>query len=217
MACRWTQAIESVPRLTQMFGEPIHRPSDEENAVILQSHWQYHVKREGLQRAQQCCDGFKRASPFLHALAKTYSLCVEHPIQRQFLALTAKQNFLLFVGDTKDAFAHSSFLKSLHSWWSIINTRNGTSISSISSLISLESSQCFELSKAIPNLENYGSNISIIYWWVRNLVSSVRLTIEQSIKPPPKDTRYCCYDKLMILWLKLTMKLLLKKSLRSLD
>ena len=51
------------------------------------------------------------AAPILyHALAKTYSSsssCVEHPIQRQFLALAAKQNFLLFGGDAQDTFAHS--------------------------------------------------------------------------------------------------------------
>ena len=35
------------------------------------------------------------------------SSCVEHPIQQQFLALAAEQNFLLFGGDAKDAFAHS--------------------------------------------------------------------------------------------------------------
>ena len=43
----------------------------------------------------------------MHALAKTYPSCVEHPIQRQFLALAADQNFFLFDGDAKDAFAHS--------------------------------------------------------------------------------------------------------------
>ena len=46
----------------QMFGENMARPL-EENAVILQSHWQYHVKRDGQQRARQCCDGSKRAAP----------------------------------------------------------------------------------------------------------------------------------------------------------
>ena len=43
----------------------------------------------------------------MHALAKTYSSCVEHPIRREFLALAAEKNFLLFGGDAKDAFAHS--------------------------------------------------------------------------------------------------------------
>ena len=74
----------------QMFGEHMARPL-EDNAVILRSHWQYHVKRDGQRRARQCCDGSKRAAPILHALAKTYSSCVEHPIQRQFLALHHEQ------------------------------------------------------------------------------------------------------------------------------
>ena len=63
-----------------MFGEHMVRPL-EENAVILQSHWQYHVKRDKQRRARQCCNGLKCAAPILHALAKTYSSCVEHPIQ----------------------------------------------------------------------------------------------------------------------------------------
>ena len=79
----------------------------EENAVILRLHRQYHVKQDRQQRAQQYCDSSKQAVPILHALAKTYSSCVEHPIQQQFFALAAEQNFLLFGGDTKDAFAHS--------------------------------------------------------------------------------------------------------------
>ena len=49
----------------------------------------------------------KREAPILHALAKTYSPSVEHPIQRQFLALPTEQKFLFFGGDTKDTFAHS--------------------------------------------------------------------------------------------------------------
>ena len=49
----------------------------------------------------------KEAAPILHALAKTYYSCVKHPIQRQFLALIAEQNYHLFGGDAKDAFAHS--------------------------------------------------------------------------------------------------------------
>ena len=42
----------------QMFGDDMARPL-EENAVILQFHWQYHVKRDGQQRARQCCNGSK--------------------------------------------------------------------------------------------------------------------------------------------------------------
>ena len=38
---------------------------------------------------------------------KTYFFCVEHPIQRQFLALATEQNFLLFGGDAEDTFSHS--------------------------------------------------------------------------------------------------------------
>ena len=68
--------------------------------------WQYHVKRDGQRRTQQCCNSLKSVSPILYALVKTYSSCILHPIQCQFLALAAKQNYWLFGGDTKDAFDH---------------------------------------------------------------------------------------------------------------
>ena len=90
----------------QMFGESMARPL-EENAVILRSHWQYHVKRDGQRQERQCCDGSKRASPILHALTKTCSACFEHPIQRQLFALAAELTFLLSCWDAKDAFVNS--------------------------------------------------------------------------------------------------------------
>ena len=76
----------------QMFEKDMAR-SLEENTIIIQSHWQYHVKQDGQSRAQQCYNGLKRAAPILYALAKTYSSCVEHPIQQQLLALAAEQNY----------------------------------------------------------------------------------------------------------------------------
>ena len=45
--------------------------------------------------------------PFLHALAITYSSCVEYLIQHWFFTLAAEQNFRLFGDDAKDAFIHS--------------------------------------------------------------------------------------------------------------
>ena len=89
-----------------MFGKDIVCPL-EENVVILWSHWQHHLKRDGHSRAKQCCNGSKQDASILHALAKTYFFCVEHPIQRQCLALAAEKHFLLFGGDKKDAFVHS--------------------------------------------------------------------------------------------------------------
>ena len=63
----------------QMFGKYILCPT-KDNTVILRSHCQYHVKRDSQRYARQCCNGSKRAAPILHALAKTYSSCVEHLI-----------------------------------------------------------------------------------------------------------------------------------------
>ena len=43
----------------------------------------------------------------LHAFVKTYSSCVEHLIQCQFIALAAEKNDRLFGGNAKDPFACS--------------------------------------------------------------------------------------------------------------
>ena len=43
----------------------------------------------------------------LHALASTYSSCVEHPIQRLFFAIATDQHLWIYGGDAKDAYAHS--------------------------------------------------------------------------------------------------------------
>ena len=90
----------------QMFGEPIIPPNDP-RAIILRPHWQYHIKRDGTRRARQCCNGSKYAAPLLHAIAMTYSSCVEHPIQRLFFAIAANLNLKVYGGDAKDAYGHS--------------------------------------------------------------------------------------------------------------
>ena len=89
-----------------MYGESIIKPTAR-NAIILRPHWQYHVKQCGTRRSRQRCDSSKRAAPILHALALTYSSCVEHPIQRLFLAISANLDLKIYGGDAKDAFAHS--------------------------------------------------------------------------------------------------------------
>ena len=87
-----------------MYGEPCKVPP---NGILLCSHWQYQVRQNGDRRSCNCCDGSKRAAPLLHAIAKTYSSCVEQPVQRMFIALSALLGHSLFGGDAKDAFAHS--------------------------------------------------------------------------------------------------------------
>jgi hypothetical protein len=87
-----------------MYGPPTTRPP---NAIVLRRHWQYHIKRYGTRRSRNCCDGSPTAAPMLHALAKTYSSCVDQPIQRLFFDLAPKFNLRVYGGDAKDAFAHS--------------------------------------------------------------------------------------------------------------
>jgi hypothetical protein len=87
-----------------MYGQPCYPPP---NAIILRMHWQYQIRRDGTRRARNCCDGSPRAAPTLHAVAATYSSCVEQPVQRLFFALAARLSYRVFGGDAQDAFAHS--------------------------------------------------------------------------------------------------------------
>lgn len=87
-----------------MYGKPVPPPP---GAILLRSHWQYHIKRDGTRRSRNCCDGSPRAAPVLHGIASTYSSCVEQPVQRLFFALAAEMGHCVFGGDATDAFAHS--------------------------------------------------------------------------------------------------------------
>ena len=87
-----------------MYGKPCRLPK---GGILLRPHWQYHIKRTGQRRARNCCDGSARAAPLLHQLASTYSSCVEQPVQRLFVALSALLDHKIYGGDAADAFAHS--------------------------------------------------------------------------------------------------------------
>ena len=63
----------------------------------------YRIKTSGKRRSRNCCDGSPRAAPKLHAMAETYALCVEQPIGRLFLALSAALNYVIYGGDARDA------------------------------------------------------------------------------------------------------------------
>jgi hypothetical protein len=87
-----------------MYGKPVPKPP---GAIVLRSHWQYSVKRDGTRRSRNCCDGSPRSAPTLHGVASTYSSCVEQPIQRLFFALSAQLGNKCYGGDAQDAYAHS--------------------------------------------------------------------------------------------------------------
>ena len=87
-----------------MYGEPVPPPH---RAILLRAKWNYRVKSSGKRRSRQCCDGSLRAAPYLHSLGNTFASCMEHPVFRLFIALSAGLNLKVFGGDAKDAFAHS--------------------------------------------------------------------------------------------------------------
>jgi len=87
-----------------MFGSPIKLP---EGGILMCFHWQHRIKVNGKQRSRLCCDGSPRAAPEVHSTMITYASCLEHPLFRLFIALSAADNPTICGGDTKDAFACS--------------------------------------------------------------------------------------------------------------
>ena len=90
-----------------MFGDPIYPIGLPKNIIILCLHWQYLVKCTGVQQSQMCCNGSKCVVPQLHAVASTWLLCVELPIQQLFLGMCAHSGLTIYVGDATNAYAHS--------------------------------------------------------------------------------------------------------------
>ena len=91
----------------KMFGDtfsPITLPRD---AVILRPYWNYVVKRSGVRRSRQCCNGSKFAAPLLHAMVSTWSSCVELPIQQLFIGLFAQKDLCMYDGDARDTYTHA--------------------------------------------------------------------------------------------------------------
>ena len=110
----------------KMFGDPIDPLTMLENRVIMRPHWQYSVKRSGIRRSRMCCNGSKAQVPKLHAVASTWSSCVELPIQRLFMGISAALELTIYGSDILDAYAHSeapgipTFLKiddAYSDWW----------------------------------------------------------------------------------------------------
>ena len=54
-----------------------------------------------------CCNGSKKAAPQLHAVASTWSSCVELPVQQVFLGKASDLGLKVYGGDATDAYAHS--------------------------------------------------------------------------------------------------------------
>ena len=75
--------------------------------IVLCPHWQYHLKYTGDQRSVNCYDGSKRATPALHAVTSTYSICVDQFVQRLFFALAVIDDHKVYGGDVKGAFDYS--------------------------------------------------------------------------------------------------------------
>ena len=97
--------------MTKMFGNAIDPIILHKNAIILQPHLNYVVKRSGVRRSRQCCNGSKFAAPLLHAIVSTWSSCVELPKQRLFIALAVQKGLSMYGGDASDAYVHALALE----------------------------------------------------------------------------------------------------------
>ena len=56
-----------------------------------------------------CCNGSKNAAPQLHAVASTWSSCVELLVQRVFHGIAADLGNIIYGGNLMDAYAHDPF------------------------------------------------------------------------------------------------------------
>ena len=54
-----------------------------------------------------CCNGSKKAVLQLHAVASTWSSCVELPVQRLFMGLCADMELTIYGVNATDAYAYS--------------------------------------------------------------------------------------------------------------
>ena len=54
-----------------------------------------------------CVNGSKKAAPTIHAVASTWSSCVELSIQRLFLGISPALNLIVCGADAIDAYDHS--------------------------------------------------------------------------------------------------------------
>ena len=91
-----------------MFGIPTDPIGIPPGSIILCPHWQYAVKCSGVHYSRMCWNiGSKKAVPQLHAVASTWSLCVELSIQQLFLGICVNAGLTIYGGDVTDAYAHS--------------------------------------------------------------------------------------------------------------
>ena len=54
-----------------------------------------------------CGNGLKKADPCLHAVASTWSSCVELPLQQLFLGICANAGLTIYSGDATNIYVHS--------------------------------------------------------------------------------------------------------------
>jgi hypothetical protein len=92
--------------LSGAFADPVHLSTlpPEVRKQLLRIQWSNIVKPSGKRKARACIDGSKRAAPWLHHMAHTYSSCIEQPCMRLFFAINARLGYTVTFGDTTNAF-----------------------------------------------------------------------------------------------------------------
>ena len=90
-----------------MFGDPVDPQLLPDDIVIVWPHWQYAVKRSGVQHLRLCCNGSKALAPHFYTVASTWSSCAELSTHQLFLALCAENGLTIYGGDVTDAYTHS--------------------------------------------------------------------------------------------------------------
>ena len=61
-----------------------------------------------------CCNGSKKVIQQLHAVASTWSSCIELPIQHLFLGIFADAGLTIYDGNVMNVYTHSPVLKNTY-------------------------------------------------------------------------------------------------------
>ena len=85
----------------EVFGKPVRPPPD---AIVMLPQWANIMKADGTRKTRLCCNGSPKMALKLHAMANTYSSCIEQPCMRLFFAITSALGFYLRSSDCTNAF-----------------------------------------------------------------------------------------------------------------
>jgi len=88
---------------------PILQPKKSQGTQlnILQIHWTFAIKDDGVQKAHATMDGLRCAAPWLREAVKTYASCVGQSSMKLIFAFATAKNKVVLIADTMNAYQQS--------------------------------------------------------------------------------------------------------------